>query len=303
MIVELRRGGEVESVHRVAWALSDGTGEEPGLSVFVRSAAKPFQALPAVRAGLLGRLGLDDRHLALACASHGGTTAHVEGVREILAAAGLDEDVLECGPLQPRDPAVSLGAAPGRIHHNCSGKHALGLALCVAEGWPTQGYVKPGHPLQQAMKEAAAEATGTALDMPAGVDGCGMCTFRFGLDVFAGAFGRLAAGAFGPEVTRAMTAHPELVAYAGAIDTELMAAEPGLVAKIGAEGVLAIGLPDGRGLAIKVLDGAVRALEPAAMHLVRARLGVAADAAPLEPLSHPVVRNSLGEAVGELIVA
>jgi L-asparaginase II len=154
------------------------------------------------------------------------------------------------------------------------------------------------------MRDAVAEAVGAPPeDVPHGVDGCGMLAFQVPLAGLATAFGRLASGGLGEageRVAAAMRAHPQLVAYRGALDTELMAADDaGLVAKIGAEGVLAVGLPDGRGLAVKVLDGAMRALDPAGVTLVREVLGRPAAGAALEALARPAVQNSRGEAVGE----
>jgi L-asparaginase II len=311
--VHVLRGGHVESVHRFAWRVCDAggatldAGGDAGDGVFARSLAKPFQALPAVRAGVLERFRLDDRDLAVACASHGGSTVHVARVAEILAACGLPERALGCGPLAPRDPAAAaaLPHPPRRIHHNCSGKHALGLALCVAEGWPTASYLEAGHPLQRAMRTSVCEAAGGEASAEA-VDGCGMRTFRLSLDGLAGAFARLAAGrldAAGARAAAAMRAHPALVAYPGALDTEIMVAAPGAVAKIGAEGVLAVGTADGRGLAVKVLDGAGRALDPAVVLLVRERLGLPIDGPAIAALAAPALRNSRGDAVGRLEAA
>jgi L-asparaginase II len=294
----------VESEHRVAWCVVHPDGRAEGadaeLPVFARSAVKPLQALGSVRAGVLERFELGSRHLALACASHGGWPAHVDVVAEVLEASGLVEGALGCGPELPRDPRAAEGERPSRIRHNCSGKHAFGLARCLAEGWPLDGYFRAGHPLQGAMRDTVAEACGVAATEEA-TDGCGMRTFAVPLAALAGAFGRLAGGALGPAGDRcaaAMRAHPELVAYAGAIDTELMRAEPGLVAKIGAEGVLAVGLPDGRGLALKIRDGALRAVPPAGVALARSALGLAA-AVPDELVAAPIV-NSRGIRVGEL---
>jgi L-asparaginase II len=296
--VVVERGGRVESEHRFTWSLGDG-----GEHVYLRSAAKPLQALPAVRAGVVERFGLDDRHVAIACASHGGSAEHVARVAEILEACGLSADDLACGAIAPRDPRVALDGPPARIHHNCSGKHALGLALCVAEGWPTVGYLGASHPLQRAMAGAIAEALGVPAPAQA-VDGCGMQTYYAPLGALAGAFGRLAGGALGPEGVRiasAMRAHPQLVAFDGAVDTELMAALP-VVAKIGAEGVIGVGCEDGRGLAVKVADGALRALDPAAVWAVRTLLGLD-DGGALDALAEPAVRNSRDAVVGRLAVA
>jgi L-asparaginase II len=295
-----------ESEHRVAWCAvaPDGTptGPDADLPVFARSAVKPLQALGGVRAGVLERFRLSDRHLAVACASHGGGPVHVQAVGEVLQACGLAEEALGCGPDLPRDPREARTARPVRIRHNCSGKHAFGLARCLVEGWPLDGYFRAGHPLQVAMRGCVAEACGVDdAVVEEAVDGCGMRTFAVPLAALAYAFGGLASGRLGPSGGRcadAMRAHPALVGFSGAIDTELMRAEPGVVAKIGAEGVLAIGLADGRGLALKVRDGSVRAVAPAAVALVRAELGLAA-AVPETLVAAPIV-NSRGIRVGEL---
>jgi L-asparaginase II len=303
--VVLERGGLSESEHHFAWRLQDGTGAGPDHGVFLRSAAKPLQALPAVRAGVLERLGLDDRHLAVACASHGGSPEHLARVAEILAACGQGVDMLACGPIEPRDPvaALALGGPPRRIHHNCSGKHALGLALCVVEGWPLRGYQEPAHPLQRAMTAAVAEALAID-DPPHAVDGCGMQTTFAPLAALAAAFGRLAGGGLGPEgarVAAAMRAHPALVGFPGSIDTALMEGAP-VVAKIGAEAIVAVGRADGRGVAVKVLDGNPRALDPAAVWALRDVLGFEPSGRDLRALAQPAVRNSRGVVVGRLRV-
>jgi L-asparaginase II len=310
--VRVLRGGHVESVHRFAWRVHepDGTvrgGGEIG-PVFLRSAAKPFQALPSVRAGVLERFGLDERHLAVASASHGGDVQHLDRVAEILAACGVGTDALGCGPLVPRDPraAAALPGPPHRIHHNCSGKHALALARCVMEGWPLDGYLDAGHPLQQAMCAAILEATGAGdRDVAAAVDGCGMRTYALELEGLAAAFARLASGGLGPageRVARAMTENPALVAFPGAVDAELMACSPGVVAKIGAE-ALAVGTPDGRGLALKVLDGNGRAVDPAAILCARELLGLPVATPALDALAAPPILNSRDAVVGRLEAA
>lgn len=313
VVVTAVRDGRPESEHRIAWCVwEDGglvaAGGPAHAWVYTRSAAKPFQALVPVRAGVLERFGLDDRHLAVACASHGGSDAHVAVVREILAACGLDEDALQMGPDDPRDPAAFDAVRDveprSRLRHNCSGKHALALAACVASGWDVATYLEPGHPLQRAIHAEIARAC----DMPAdevgeAADGCGMRTHHVPLVAVAHAFARLAGGELGPEgdrIASAMRAHPDLVAFQGAIDTELMAGTRGAVAKIGAEGLLGLGLPDGRGAAVKVLDGALRALEPAAVTIAGSVLGLPVDAPGLRACARPDLRNSRGELVGWL---
>ncbi len=296
--VSLIRGGLVESVHDVAVTVVGPGGavaaETPGareLPVFLRSAAKPFQAEPAVRAGVLERLGLDDRHLALACASHLGHDHHAALAAELLAAAGLGVGDLDCGVDERGDP----------LRHGCSGNHAFGLALCVCEGWPTAGYLDPGHPLQVAMRNAIAAAAGVAPEEA--IDGCGMRAYRLALHRYAALYGTLgsASGALG-RCADAMRAHPDLVRGAGEVDTELMLAEPGLVAKVGAEATIGIGLADGRGLALKVHDGTWRAMEPAAVHVTREAFGLLAESDGLARHATPPICSTRGEEVGQLVI-
>jgi L-asparaginase II len=225
----------------------------------------------------------------------------------MLRAAGCAEADLACGPSEPRDPVAAAahreaGGGPEAVRHNCSGKHAFAIALAVAEGWPVEGYFDAGHPVQETMWRGVAEATGLEpAQLPQATDGCGMRTFSVPLARLAEAFGRLAGGGLGPAGERlaaAMRAHPELVAFDGALDTELMRAHEGLVAKIGAEGVLGVGLPDGRGAALKVLDGAMRGLDTAALLVLDERLGLALGGPVLERLREAPVVNSRGERVG-----
>src|SRR5207245_7256948 len=179
--VAVRRGGTVESVHRVhAVAVRDGEviaeAGDRSLVTFFRSSAKPIQALPLVRAWP----ELDDRLVAIACASHQAEPEQIEAVRALLAAAPATEDDLECGPQE--------GRPPGRVYHNCSGKHAGFLAVCRSRGWPTTGYRLPEHPLQRAL---LAEVTAAAGAAPAtATDGCGVVTFGLSLERMAAAFAR-----------------------------------------------------------------------------------------------------------------
>jgi len=284
ILVELRRGGTVEAVHRVdAVAVRDGeivaAAGDPGLLTFLRSSAKPFQALPLATA----RDDLDDRDLAIASASHLARPDQLAAVRALLAKAPATEDELECG------------AEPTRIEHNCSGKHAGLLALCVARGWPKQGYRLADHPVQQACLEVVAGAAEVAPDeIPTGIDGCGVVTFALTLERMAHMFARLPGLENGARVAAAMRAHPDLIRGPGAPDTELMRTHDGWAAKGGAEGLLCASGHDGIGLALKVEDGGNRAVGPA-LAAFAARLGVA-----LPQLAVASVENSRGERVGEV---
>ncbi len=294
--VVLVRGGQVDCRHVVAICATaaDGTvtaatAGAADLGVFLRSSAKPFQAAPSVAAGVIDRLGLDDRHLAVACASHTGVDETAERAGEILAAAGLDPSALRNG-----NDGTNTG-----LRHNCSGNHALALARCVCEGWSIDDYLDPGHPVQEAMRRAVAEAAG-ATAAEAG-DGCGMRAYFLPLQRFAAMFGRLAAAAPDTALGRcagAMRRHPQLVRAPGWIDTELMRARPGLVAKIGAEGVIGVGLDDGRGVALKVLDGSFDALAPAAVAAARLAFGDGLESEALDDLARAAVVDNRGAIVG-----
>jgi L-asparaginase II len=283
--VTVVRGDTVESLHHVhAVAVRNGevvaSAGEPGLVTFMRSAAKPIQALPLARL----REDLDDLDFAIASASHLADEAQLAAVRGLLEKAPATEDDLECGP---------DGDPPRRINHNCSGKHAGMLALCHAEGWAYEGYRLASHPCQQAMLTEVASLAGTR-EIPTAVDGCGVVTFALPLQSMAHAFARIERAEGGEAVASAMRSHPQLIRGAKALDTNLMQALLGWIAKGGAEGLLCAASPDGLGLALKVEDGAQRALRPA--------LGAFLESLGMDQSSFgPVpIRNSRDEVVGQL---
>jgi L-asparaginase II len=285
LVVDVERGGTVEARHRVhAVAVAGGeivaSWGDAHLETLFRSSAKPFQALPVVRA----RPDLDDAQVAIACASHLHRPDQLEPVRELLTKAGASEDDLECGP------------EPTQIEHNCSGKHAAMLLLCRFNGWPTEGYRLATHPCQQAMLEEIARAAEVEPgSLPTAIDGCGVVTYGLAIERMAHAFSRLERLDGGPRAADAMRARPELVRGDGAPDTELMRLGDGWVAKGGAEGLLCAAR-DGLGIALKAEDGGQRPLRGAL-------------AAVLEQLGHEPgelgtvpVENSRGEVVGALRV-
>lgn len=278
----MERSGLVESVHRVTACVLDAGGEvrlsygDPGAVMFPRSSNKPMQATALVELGL----ALGGADLALAAASHAGEDFHVAGVRRILAGAGLTEAALGCPPGLPLDPdsAHALARAGGGadpVHMNCSGKHAAMLAVCAALGWPVDTYLQPDHPVQKAIRNTVERLTGEAVAVT-GVDGCGAPLFGISLLGLARAFRTIVTAAPGtPErrVADAMRAHPAYMSGTHRLDNTLMTAVPGLLVKGGAEAVLAAALPDGRAIALKIADGGPRAVQPAAVALLR-HLGV-----------------------------
>nr|WP_307844709.1 asparaginase [Actinotalea solisilvae] len=273
VLAEVVRGDLVESVHRghlVVLAPDGGTVLEVGDADAVtwpRSSLKPLQAVAMLRSGL----AVDDEGLALACASHSGTDAHLAVVRRVLAGAGLDEGALRNTPDLPLDADAAwawraAGHAPSSVTQNCSGKHAAMLATCVAAGWDTATYLDPEHPLQRAVRATVGELTGVPVAHVT-VDGCGAPLLSTTVRGLARGLGRVARAAARPgaapddalaRVGRAMAAHPDLVGGPGRDVTAVMRAVPGLVAKDGAEGVYAAGLPDGSAVAFKVEDGSGR---------------------------------------------
>ncbi|MEJ3743303.1 asparaginase [Actinomycetes bacterium KLBMP 9797] len=303
-LAEVVRSGFAESVHRGSVVVLDASGAvvdaagDVKAPIYPRSSNKPLQAIGMVRAGL--RLA-DPADLALVCASHYGEDFHVSRVRALLRTAGLEESALRCPPDLPLSaPAAAAvlraGGGPARVRMNCSGKHTGALLTCVAAGWPIEGYWRPDHPLQERLRATVEEFAGERV-AAVGVDGCGAPVFAFSLAGLAGAFLRLVAGdpaSVERTVADAMRAHPELVAGTGAEDTRLMRGVPGLLAKGGAEGVVAVALPDVGAVAIKIDDGAMRARMPVLVSALR-RLGVAAPV--LDALAEPAVLGG-GDPVG-----
>jgi L-asparaginase II len=303
VVAEVVRSGFVEGHHRGSVIALDAGGDpvlavgEPDRPVFPRSSNKPMQAVGMLEAGL----DLDGELLALACASHSGEAFHLDGVRRILAAAGLTEGALQTPPEYPVDEAEKLsyaaaGGGPTPLAMNCSGKHAAMLATCVANGWPTSTYADPDHPLQRGLRATVERLAGEPV-AAVGVDGCGAPLFALTLTGLARAFAAIATAPAGtPEhrVATAIRAHPEWLGGTRRDVTRLIAGVPGLIAKDGAEGVYAAALPDGRVAALKVDDGGQRARPPVMVAALRA-LGVGAPV--LDELAEAALLGG-GEPVG-----
>ena len=291
------RSGRDESVHFGALVGLDASGVEvlvvgdPQIEIYPRSALKPLQADAMVALGL----DVPSEQLALACASHDGTDRHVAVVRQLLAAAGFGEEALANVHSLPLDRATAddvlrNGGGPSAVQMNCSGKHAAMLATCAHNGWPSEGYTAIDHRLQQAITAHIAELAGGVTHV--GVDGCGAPTHMVSLAGIASAFRQLALAP--TPVAAAMQAHPELVGGETRPVTRLMRAVPGLIAKDGAEGVFVAADADGRAVAVKISDGAMRAAS-VVVAAALARLGVGVE--PGE-FAEPVLGH--GEPVGAI---
>ena len=269
--VRLLRGGSLESVHRVHAVVCDRRGRvlmragDPQRLSFVRSALKPFQAQVFVASGAADQAGNDGRGLAIACASHAGTPAHAREAFKLLWNADLETEQLQC-------PIPKGGTSP--LEHNCSGKHAAFLASCRRMHWPLESYLQPDHPLQQQVLKQVGDLLGMpGAELVTARDDCGAPTLQLQLAQMALLFAHLGASeqADLERLSRAMLAHPELVAGAGRFDTEVMRGGHGQVlSKGGAEGIQCLSrVGEGLGLAIKVEDGASRAKQAVALHLLK----------------------------------
>ena len=299
-LIEITRGSIVESIHFGAIAVSDNTGNllatcgDPYTVTYLRSSAKPFQALPMVEAGGDTTYDLSPSELALICASHSGTDEQVEKVRSIQKKVGVTESDLLCGVHEPYDEETARalrarGEAPSPNRHNCSGKHTGMLAFARLGGWPVKNYVELQHPVQQAILMTFAEMAGLPPEqVVVGVDGCSAPNFAVPLANAARAYANVIdprnlsakRAAACQRITRAMTRHPEMVAGPGRFDTRLMEATGGrILCKSGAEGYLGMALePEALGprtpavgIAIKIADGDLtgRALRCVALEVLQ----------------------------------
>ncbi|MFZ9720733.1 MAG: asparaginase [Candidatus Nanopelagicaceae bacterium] len=264
VLLEVLRNEMVESVH-AGHLLILGSDGSPNLSIgdvkspiYPRSAVKSIQASAMVRAGLK----VLPKELALICASHAGSSAHLEVARSILGAAGLDESALKNTPDKPLDPierAAWGDKAPSSLAANCSGKHAGMVATCKVRGWDLASYKDPAHPLQIAIKNEFEKLSGESITR-VGVDGCGAPLFAISLDGLARAIRNLILSndPVHQEVVSACRANPVMVSGNGRLPTLLMEKVDGLFVKDGAEGVMVIGTRSGEVIVWKMSDGSQR---------------------------------------------
>lgn len=304
VVAEIVRNGFVEGHHHgsvaaldadgsLAWAVGDA--ESP---ILPRSCNKPLQALAMVELGL----DLPPDLLALACASHSGEPFHLDGVRRILATAGLDESALQTPldwPLEDaeKEALLRIGGDRSRLAMNCSGKHAAMLATCVLHGWSTHDYLAPTHPLQQAIVTTFEESTGEPVAVHA-VDGCGAPLLSTSLAGLARAFRGLALATEGPRrrIADAIRTHPTFVSGTRRDEAKLLSAFPGMVGKAGAEACHVVALPDGRAVGLKIDEGSARA-RPIVMAAALRRLGLEHEV--LDTIAaHPLLGG--GVQVGEI---
>lgn len=291
ILVEVTRGGMVESVHRGRACIVDSSGQvlarwgDIEAPIYPRSSVKALQAIPLIETGAFDAYGLTDAELALACSSHHGESRHTRLAQSWIKRIGLTVDDYECGAHLPTDEETARemirgGETPTAFHNNCSGKHAGFLTTALHKGEPTKGYTRFDHPVQQRCLGVLEQMTGQDLSSaPWGIDGCAIPTFGIPLGALAYAMARIGDPKDLPDaraeavtrIRRAWRAHPHLIAGNGAFDTAMMQAAGGLVlVKGGAEAVGCAVLPkEGIGIALKIDDGSPRAREVAMAALIR----------------------------------
>jgi len=325
-LVAITRADLDESMHFGAVVLADADGKvlasagSPEIVTYMRSTAKPLQALPLLESGAADHFRLTPSEVAIAIGSHGGEPRHVETVKGILSKIGLSEEFLMCGAHAPyhRPSARALEAEnrrPSVLHNNCSGMHAGMLALAKFRGEPPEGYFRPEHAVQREILEAVSSMTGVAADaIHLAIDGCSAPTFGVPLVNAAASFARLMEPERFPSARRyaahraveAMTGHPEMVAGEGRLDTALMAgSRVKLIAKAGAEGYYGIGFEKaghGYGIVFKVSDGEGDRARTAMVLRALGDLEVV-DPARLEEIAAvhlPPIKNRRGTVVGRV---
>ncbi len=284
LLFEITRGSIVESIHYGSIVVVDSNGKllashgDPHTVAFLRSSAKPFQAIPFVERGGVEHFGFTERELAISCASHLGSDMHVQTIEAMQKKIGIDETYLQCGAHLPDDIAVlkrliAQNESPTPIRNNCSGKHTMMLAYAKMRGHPLENYLDLEHPIQ---RDILASFSDLCLIPPReislGIDGCSAPNFAVPLFNAAVGMARLcdprelieARAKACRNITSAMTSHPEMVSGIGEFDCELMKAGDGkIVCKRGAEGFQIVGLLPGAlgedspgiGIVLKVSDG------------------------------------------------
>lgn len=299
-LVHVVRSGRIDLIHYGSVVVTDTSGEiiysvgDPERSAFLRSSAKPLQAIATAESGALEKFNISKQELAIMCASHAGQDIHVQTVRGILSKIGLSEEVLQC-------------SAKNAIRDNCSGKHSGILTLCRFCDFPVDNYIEPDHPAQVMIRKVAGEMCDLE-EVEYGVDGCGIPTFYIPLRRMAMGFARLA----NPEnlapkrkeaairIVEAMQTHPEMT---GEIRNGKTWPKQ-IVAKSGALAVYCGGILNrDRGVAAKIDDGNSTPCALAFTEVIR-RLDLAdkTELDAYQQLRPSVVTNRRGEVVGKMEV-
>ena len=327
ILARVIRGETVESVHRGHFIVIGGDREiiasagDTEHFTFMRSAAKPLQALPFLTTGAADEHGFSEEEIALACASHSGEARHTRIAQLMLERIELSEAHLRCGAHLPfyekeAERMMRAGEYPTQFHNNCSGKHAAMLAAAKHTGADLASYDSPDNPLQrQILSGVSLMAEIPSDDIAIGIDGCSAPNFAMPLSAMAISFLNLVAP---PEnfpddirkacgrIVSAMTKFPELIGGSERLDTMLMqAAEGRIISKVGAEGVWLCGIlpseqfPKGASIALKIEDGDDKRARPVVAVALLKDLGILPPDA-LPDLSPMPIKNRRGDIVGKV---
>ncbi|MDF2545527.1 MAG: L-asparaginase [Anaerosolibacter sp.] len=320
-LVLLTRSQRIESIHRGKICISDASGRivsnigDPSGKVYMRSSAKPFQAVALVASRAMEKFNLSMEELAIICSSHSGEDIHRRTVGSILRKIGLTEDALACGACNPYNEEMNAlliqrKEKPTPLYNCCSGKHAGMLTLCKYYNFPISNYTDVSHPVQQLILKVVAELLSIEIhQIILGTDGCGVPNFMLSMEQGAFLYAQLAAGSNLPhayadaleQIKTAMLSYPVMISGDHEFCTELVLHTKGkVIGKVGGEGIYCIAVPEmGLGILIKVDDGNERAVYPIAVHLLR-QLGILNCELPegLSPWAYPPVKDHKGKIVG-----
>ncbi len=319
------RDGYIESIHYGYICVVNSSGQvlynlgDYNTKIFLRSSAKPIQAIPLIQSGAAYEFNFSNKEIAIACASHSGQKVHRETVEKILKKLGLNESNLHCGIMKPYNDEenkrlMTSGTPPSAFHCSCSGKHSAMLALAKFRGYNIDNYESIENPLQQEILKTVAEFTDEDIDsIPTGIDGCGLPIYLMPMNKVALSYARLIMHMHNENspyhhacktIYNSMTQFPEMVAGENEFCTVLMQTTGDkLIGKIGSEAVYCLGIKEGSlGICIKIADGNERALYPIVIHTLK-ELGILSnnEFESLKQWYNPVIKNNLNEAVGEIL--
>ncbi len=321
ILVKVYLGKTVESLHCGSIAVVDSEGKlvysfgDPYFVTYLRSSAKPFQAIPLITSGAAKEFGLTQKEIAIISGSHNGQRIHTDTVKSILKKIGLSEKNLQCGVHIPHYyTANNIIPPPGKrftpVHHNCSGKHSGILAICVYSGWDIKYYLDKNHPAQKLILKSISEICRYPEKMIGiGIDGCGVPVHAMPIYNMALGFSNLINYNSKDENTSkayklivdSMRRYPEMVSGEGRLDLSLALASKGnILTKAGGEALSCSGILDrGWGMAVKIADGTQRAIGPAVVETLK-QIGLLNEKqiVKIKKFSHPLIKNFRGDQVG-----
>jgi L-asparaginase II len=321
------RNSYIESIHYGYVCVVNSSGQilyslgDYSTKIFLRSSAKPIQAIPLLQSGAADAYKFSNKEIAVACASHSGQKIHQKAVKDILKRLELNEKSLHCGIMKPyseeeNNRLIASGIPPSVLHCSCSGKHSAMLALGKFRGYNVDDYESPTSPIQEEILKTIAEFTDEdASSIPTGTDGCGAPIYLMPINKIALSYAKLTMHSQNEKspyykacktVFDSMTQYPEMVAGDYEFCTELMNATKGkLIGKVGSEAVYCLGIKEGSiGICMKIVDGNERAIYPAVVHVLQ-ELGIlsSSEFSTLKHWHRQILKNNHDEVIGEILPA